>query len=292
MVCQVGKVLINAIPRVYDSTRQVRILEEDGTSSMVTLHQTVFDEQSQQNVELNDLSKGDYDVLCDFGPAFNSQQKETTQAFLDMAAIDPSFLQQGKDIMLKNLAVPGMDQMAERARVELLNAGLIPETQWTDEERQQIQAQQEAAQNQPPQEDPLMIAARAEELKGQADMQSAQNKQAEVQGNQQLKMMELQLRDKELNLRQQEFDRAGNAKFNVEAAKIDQGQQKIDQASQQMQIDATFKAQAAQQQQINDAIANLKTIQDASGDATIIGPGLIDNMRTQSDIVSEKQNDS
>lgn len=99
MVCQVGKVLINAIPRVYDSTRQVRILEEDGTSSMVTLHQTIFDEQSQQNVELNDLSKGDYDVVCDFGPAFNSQQKETTQAFLDMAAIDPSFLQQGKDIM-------------------------------------------------------------------------------------------------------------------------------------------------------------------------------------------------
>ena len=34
MVCQVGKVLINAIPRVYDSTRQVRILEEDGTSSI------------------------------------------------------------------------------------------------------------------------------------------------------------------------------------------------------------------------------------------------------------------
>ena len=43
-----------------------------------------------------------------------------------MAAIDPTFLQQGKDIMLKNLSVPGMDQMAERARVELLNAGLIP----------------------------------------------------------------------------------------------------------------------------------------------------------------------
>ena len=166
MVCQVGKVLINAIPRVYDSTRQVRILEEDGTSSMVTLHDTVFDQETQQNVELNDLSKGDYDVVCDYGPAFNSQQKETTQAFLDMAAIDPSFLQQRKDIMLKNLSVPGMDMMAERARVELLNAGLIPETQWTDEERKQIEQQQAEQANQPPQEDPASREARGIALSG------------------------------------------------------------------------------------------------------------------------------
>ena len=302
MVCQVGKVLMNAIPRVYDSTRQVRILEEDGTSSMVTLHDNVLDfdnlrpDGSPTPVELNDLSKGDYDIVCDFGPAFNSQQKETTQAFLDMAAIDPSFLQQGKDILFKNLAIPGMDQMGERARVELLNAGLIPETQWTDEERQQIQAQQEAAQNQPPQEDPNLLIAQAEMVKGQADMTQAQNKQAEIQGTQQLKMMELQLKDKELNLRQQEFDRAGQAKFNTELIKADQDQQKIDETSRKNQTDERMKQiqlvmeqQKLQQQQLNDAFTNLKAVQDASGDATIIGPGLIDNMKTQSDIVSEEQ---
>lgn len=296
MVCQVGKVLINAIPRVYDSTRQVRILEEDGTSSMVTLHQTVFDEQSQQNVELNDLSKGDYDVVCDFGPAFNSQQKETTRAFLDMAAIDPSFLQQGKDIMLKNLSVPGMDQMAERARVELLNAGMIPEEQWTDEEKQKIAQQQAEAQNQPPQEDPNMVLARAEEGKAQADQMNAQTKQQQAQFDSQVTVEQINLeKDKvalereKLQLDAAKFERAGQDKFNVEAAKIDQGQQALDQASQKQQFEEFMAIGKAQQQQINDAIANLKTIQDASGDATIIGPGLIDNMKTQSDIVSEEQ---
>jgi len=44
MECQVGRVLLPAIPRVYSSTRQVRILEEDGTSSIVTLNQPVFDQ--------------------------------------------------------------------------------------------------------------------------------------------------------------------------------------------------------------------------------------------------------
>jgi hypothetical protein len=182
-VCHTARVLIDAIPRVYDATRQVRILDEDGTGNIVTLNTTVFDEQSQQNVEVNDLTKGKYDVVCDYGPAFNSQQKETVQAFLDMAAIDPTFLESGKDIMLKNLSVPGMDQMAERSREQLFNAGLIPESQWTDEERQKVLEAQQVAANQPPQEDPLMVAARAEEGKAQAELQNAANKQAEIQAS-------------------------------------------------------------------------------------------------------------
>ncbi len=296
MVCQVGKVLINAIPRVYDSTRQVRILEEDGTSSMVTLHQTIFDEQSQQNVELNDLSKGDYDVVCDFGPAFNSQQKETTQAFLDMAAIDPSFLQQGKDIMLKNLSVPGMDQMAERARVELLNAGMIPEEQWTDEEKQKIAQQQAEAQNQPPQEDPALREARGIELSGEADVMNAQTKQQQAQFDAQVKGAQVQLEQDKIALEREKlqldaakFERAGQDKFNVEAAKIDQGQQKLDQSNQQMQIDATFKQQAAQQQEINDAINNLKVLREAMGVSAIVGPANTQAYKDQADIVLDEQ---
>ena len=103
METQVGQVLIKAIPRVYDSTRQVRILEEDGSSSMITINQTVFDKQTGRNIELNNLASGDYDVICDYGPAFNSQQKATTQAFLDIATIDPSIIEEGKDVFLKNL---------------------------------------------------------------------------------------------------------------------------------------------------------------------------------------------
>ena len=272
MECQIGKILIPAIPRAYDSRRQVRIIEEDDTSSMVMLNDNIYDAESGQNVELNNLSKGLYGVTCEFGPAFNSQQKETTQAFLDMAAIDPSFLQQGKDIMLKNLAVPGMDQMAERARDELLNAGMIPESQWTDEERQKIEQQQAEAQNQPPQEDPNMIFARAEELNAQTKQQQsqfeAQNKQAEMQGNQQIKMAELQISNRELDLKEQElqldaakFQRSGDAKFNTEMIAAEQSQQKINN-------DFALKLEALEQQynkNLNNEIReNMKLAEQAN----------------------------
>ena len=189
-----------------------------------------------------------------------------------------------------------MDQMAERARVELLNAGMIPEEQWTDEEKQKIAQQQAEAQNQPPQEDPNMVLARAEEGKAQAAQMDSQTKQQQAQFNAQVKSAEVQLEQDKIALEREKlqldaakFERAGQDKFNVEAAKIDQGQQALDQASQKQQFEEFMAIGKAQQQQINDAIANLKTIQDASGDATIIGPGLIDNMKTQSDIVSEEQ---
>jgi len=298
MVCQVGKVLINAIPRVYDSTRQVRILEEDGTSSMVTLNQTIFDEQSQQNVELNDLSKGDYDVICDFGPAFNSQQKETTQAFLDMAQIDPSFLQQGKDIMLKNLSVPGMDQMAERARVELLNAGLIPEEQWTDEEKQKIAEQQALAAQQPPQEDPMMVAARAEEGKAQAELMKSQNQQQQTQLDAQAKMANIQLEQEKIALEREKlqldaakFQRSGEAKFNTDLISADQNQQKIDLQANKQQFDAMMQAMAQKQAEMDSAINNLKVLKDAIGADTIIGDTNTQAYKEQADIVLDKQDE-
>jgi len=296
-ICHAYRVLVDAIPRVYDSTRQQRILGEDGTDKTVPLNSNVLVPNEDgspggQIVEQNDLSKGVYDVTCEMGATFRNQQEKESERLMQVIAIDPQAMELSRDIFYKNQTGPGMKTLANRSRKQGIQSGLIGPEEWTEEEQQEQQQLQQQQADQPPQEDPLMIAARAEELKGQADMTQAQNKQTEIQGNQQLKMMELQLRDKELNLRQQEFDRAGNAKFNVEAAKIDQGQQKLDQSNQQMQIDATFKAQAAQQQEINDAINNLKVLREAMGVDAIVGPTNTQAYKDQADIVLDEQSNN
>lgn len=295
-ICQTGKVLINAIPRVYDATRQVRSLEEDGSSSIIVLNQPVLDKQTGKNITLNDLSIGEYDVVCEVGPAFNSQQKESARSFEVMASINPEFAQSGMDIWLKNKKEPGMDLMAERFRGQLFNAGLIPESQWTDEEKQQVAEQQAQAEQQPPAEDPNALIAQAEMGKAQAEQQNAQTKQQEAQFNAQVKSAQVALDQDKVALEReklqfdiQKFVKGQDDKFNVDAAKINQGQQTLDLKAQQQQFDNFLKIQQQQQQEVNDAITNLKTIQDASGDVTIVGPGLVDNIKTQSDIVSDKQ---
>ena len=280
-ICHTGKVLINAIPRTYDATRQARVLEEDGSSDMVTLNQPVLDQQTQKNVILNDLSVGEYDVVCEMGPAFNSAQKESARSFEAMASIDPAFAQSGMDIWLKNKKEPGMDLMAERYREQLFNAGAIPESQWTDEERQKVQAQQEAAQNQPPQPDPMMIAAQAEMTKAQAEQQNAQNKQVEIQGSQQVSMAQIQLDNKKIDLDTQKFLKGQDDKLNVAAATIDQGQQKIDLQAQKQQFDAMMQTMQQKQQELNDSVDNLKTMKETQGADFVFDPatGAMTNAR-------------
>ncbi|MCP4321453.1 MAG: hypothetical protein GY787_06315 [Alteromonadales bacterium] len=297
-VCHTARVLIDAIPRVYDATRQVRILDEDGTGNIVTLNTTVFDEETQQNVEVNDLTKGKYDVVCDYGPAFNSQQKETVQAFLDMAAIDPTFLEQGKDIMLKNLSVPGMDQMAERARRQLFIANQIPEDQLTDKERQEIAEAQAQAAQQPPQEDPLMVAARAEEGKAQAELMKSQNQQQQTQIDAQVKMANVQLEQEKIALEREKlqldaakFQRAGEAKFNTDLIQADQNQQKIDLQAQEQQFNSMMKMMEQKQTEMDSAINNLKVLKDAIGADTIIGDTNTQVYKEQADIVLDKQDE-
>jgi len=293
-ICHAYRVLVDAIPRVYDSTRQQRILGEDGTDRTVPLNSNVL--VDGQIVEQNDLSKGVYDVTCEMGATFRNQQEKESERLMQVIAIDPQAMELSRDVFYKNQTGPGMKTLANRSRKQGIQSGLIGPEEWTEEEQQEQQQLQQQQANQPPQEDPAMVEARGVELSGQADIMTAQNKQAETQGNQQIQIANIQLENRKVDLREQEiqldtqkFLKGQDDKFNVDAATIQLNAEKQDLAQRKQEFDEFMSIAKQQQQEVNDAISNLKTIQDASGDATIIGPGLIDNMRTQSDIVSDKQ---
>src|SRR5690606_34342820 len=151
-----GRVLVDAIPKVYDTERTVRVLYEDETYDMVPLNQRIIDRQTNRIVTLNDLNQGKYDAGCTAGPAFESRQQETIQMMIDAAKVDPSIMAMGGDLFLNNINSPAAKQLAERKRAQMIQQGLIPESQLTDEEKQQLQAQQQA---QGQQQDPAMVLA-------------------------------------------------------------------------------------------------------------------------------------
>ena len=268
-----AKCMVNAIPRAYDATRQQRILAEDGVGKMVTLNEVIFDEQTRQEVTLNDLSAGEYDVSCDYGPAFKSRQKATTDTLLAYLAVDPTLVELSRDVLLNNSTDPGMDVVAERARAIQIQSGVIPFDQLTDEEQQAAQEQA----SQPPAPDPNMLIAEAEMGKAQAEQMSAQTKQQEAQGNQQIKMAQIQLENQKLQLEQQKveldiakFQREKDDKFNVDAAHIQQGQQKIDNAaqaqSQQMALKLTELELKFNQQLDKELAQNVLVFDPSTGD--------------------------
>ncbi len=242
-VCRTGKLISDALSKVYDANRVVRIMGEDGSSDMEMINQMVVDQETGEPVLMNDLSAGKYDVTCTAGPSFSSRQSETVDAILNVAAVDPSIIGVGSDILLNNMSAPGMNLVAERKRAQLLNEGVIPEGQLTDDERAQLQ---QAAQN--PQPDAMMVAAQAEQAKADADMQKNQIEAARLQGDQQIKTEELRLKGVELELkgREQELKIAEkSAGLNLDAD---------NQAFKQMMDVAAQNSQA-----INDAVNNLNT---------------------------------
>lgn len=238
-----AKILIPAIPKVYDTQQEMTLTGYDGRQDTVTIRRKVRDAETGQIVELNDLSKGKYDVVCSSGPAFQSRQQETSTAIMDYAAIDPTILQMGADILLSNLQSPGMDKLAERKRIQMLEAGLIPQSQMTQEE---IKAAEEKAAK-GPQETPTdranlqIAAAQEEDVKGKNTERAA--KLELEQQKLQLKQLELQLKD------QRERDRLA--------------------AEEQKQM---VDAVSAVVEQIKMQSETLKNIREAMGVDAVVGP--------------------
>jgi hypothetical protein len=180
-VAATGRLLKDAIPMVYDTERQVRILREDESYDMVPINQKVIDNATGEIVTVNDLQVGTYDVTCRAGPSFRNRQQETIEAITTLAQTDPSLMQIAGDLLLQNIATPAASQIAERKRIQMISAGLIPQSQMTEEELQEMAAKMQAQGQQAP--DPAMVLAQAEQMKAQADMMKAQIDAQKVQND-------------------------------------------------------------------------------------------------------------
>lgn len=253
-IAQTGRVLVEAIPKVYGDNRDSRILNSDGSFEMVTLNQKVVDQQTRQTVILNDLSKGSYDVTCQAGPAFDSKQQETVAALTEIGQIDPSMIQIGADILANNVNAPGMDKLAERKRAQLMQAGAIPQSQWTEQEQQQALIAQLQAQMNPPAPDPATLIAQAEIGKVEATREKT-------------------LVDAQNSIREQDrkdFEAQSAAALNKVKAK--QEQEKLD----FQQLVGIQKAQMEEQTHMREMLATmadtLKTLREAMGADAVVGP--------------------
>lgn len=169
---QICEILVETIPVVYDTKRQYAITSQDGTEEFVTLNDEVFDSQTQRMVRVNNLNSGKYKVVCDAGPAFANRLEAGLDALLKYAALDPTVIAQGGDVMLKAIDAPLVDQIAERKRAAMFQQGMIPVSQMTDEEKAITEQQAQ----QPKEPDAMTIAAQAEMMKAQADNLEVQRK--------------------------------------------------------------------------------------------------------------------
>ena len=111
-----GRIILDLVPKIYDRERVMRIIGDDGKPEIVTLNQPGSDENGVAKV-LNDVTVGEYDVVMDTGPGYNSKRQEAVDAMTSLFAADPALVQIAGDLYVRNMDFPGSDVIADRLAV-------------------------------------------------------------------------------------------------------------------------------------------------------------------------------
>jgi hypothetical protein len=111
-----GRILVDIIPQIYDTARASRIIGEEGEQKIVVLNE-LFQERGESKIY--NLGVGKYDVSIDSGPSFATKRQEAVASMLELTRAYPNMVQIMGDLMLKNMDVPGSQEMAERFKKTL-----------------------------------------------------------------------------------------------------------------------------------------------------------------------------
>ena len=109
------EILIDLIPKVYDTERSIRILGTDGAEKYVKVnHVDPITGQTE-----NDLSRGKFDVAITVGPNFSTQRQEAAEVYMQLAQANPAVFGVAGDLIFKSMDLPYADDIAERMKVIL-----------------------------------------------------------------------------------------------------------------------------------------------------------------------------
>lgn len=156
-----GQILVDLIPRIYDSERKIRVMTADEQQAFVEVNKTIpAGDINGQPIVINDLSAGRFDVRIKTGPSYSTSREEAKEQLGMLLQSNPQLLNIIGDLYFANLDFRGADKIAERLKK------LLP-PQLSDE---------------PQQPDPMAEAARRAEIMG-IELDNAK-KQADVENTQ------------------------------------------------------------------------------------------------------------
>lgn len=174
-----GVVWLSMAREVYGSDTPMRIVNEDGTDDVALMNGAVVDRQTGEEVALNDLSQGNYEVTVDVGQSFATRRNATVKSLLSMLALIPPGTPKHdlvSSMILDNMDGEGIDDLKEYNRNQLLLSGVIKPR--TPEEKQMVAQAKAQQQNQPSHD---MVNALANQQLAVAENKKADNQAMSLQ---------------------------------------------------------------------------------------------------------------
>lgn len=114
-----GEILVDIVPKFYDTQRIVRILGEDDSEEIVEINRVVGEDEDGNPVLENDITVGKYDVVVETGPSFSTKRQEAAESMVEFMRVNPTGGALIADLLVKNLDWPQSQEIAERLKKTL-----------------------------------------------------------------------------------------------------------------------------------------------------------------------------
>jgi hypothetical protein len=107
--------LIDIIPKIYDTERRVRILGTEGEEAVLEINKTIFDPATGQQMVVNDITVGKYDVVADIRP-YSTRRQEAEEKIASIIQGAPQVAPIMLPLFLKFSDIPGAEEAIEQLK--------------------------------------------------------------------------------------------------------------------------------------------------------------------------------
>ncbi len=118
-----GRIIVELIPKVYDTKRVMRIMGDDNTKIEVVLDPQAAQEYAKQQEQQQDKARiifnpgfGKYSVIVEAGPSLATRRQEAFTALAQLLQGNPQMLPVAGDLLFKSADFPLAGELAERLR--------------------------------------------------------------------------------------------------------------------------------------------------------------------------------
>ena len=164
---QVGRIILDLIPTVYDTYRTIVLDKKGEGKSTIEINKQIAKDKYENRIE-----KGDYEVEIVSGSSFATEKAEAYAQLMDLIGRIPAFGNIIPDLAAENLDLSNTPKIVERARKYL-----IP----------QISMEEQGQPPPPPKPDPqemlMQSMAQSEQKKADASLMSAQAKMMKAESD-------------------------------------------------------------------------------------------------------------
>lgn len=256
-----GRIIVDLIPKIYDSNRVVRIMGYDGTTSEASINPTIPTASQKQGLQMMyNLGVGTYDVTVTSGPSYNTLRQEANES-MDMAIqANPDLMSIIGDLVFKHKDWPGAEEISKRLHLALPPAILEAE-QKASQDKMSPELQQAV------QQFDMAIQQKDEAINAAADeIERLRQENEKLKAQNDLKAAEIKVKEEEVQVSKFEAETARMtaaaaaaaaddankiAAFTAENPPAPEAPEPAEPAEPQMDIGSILQAIASMQQPIN-----------------------------------------